>query len=61
MAIPGFAQVGYRFILDALPLLWLLLALAFRAGISRAAGAALIAGMVVNIWLCSVAWSELVA
>jgi hypothetical protein len=58
---PGFAQVGYRFILDALPLLWLLLALAFRQGISRAAGAALIAGMAVNIWLCSVAWSQVFA
>jgi hypothetical protein len=56
---PGFAQVGYRFILDALPLLWLLLALALRSGIPRAAGAALVAGIGVNVWLASVAWSEL--
>ena len=34
---PGFAQVGYRFIVDALPLLWVLLAIAFRDGLTRAA------------------------
>jgi hypothetical protein len=57
---PGFAQVGYRFILDALPLLWLLLALAFRTGTSRAATAALTTGIVVNVWLSAAAWSEVV-
>jgi hypothetical protein len=57
---PGFAQIGYRFILDALPLLWLLLALAFRSGMSRAAAAALVVGEVVNIWLCAVEWSGLI-
>jgi hypothetical protein len=57
---PGFAQVGYRFVLDALPLLWLLLALAFRDGMSRAASAALLAGIVANMWFAIVAWSGLV-
>jgi len=33
---PGFQQVGYRFILDALPVLWLMLGLAFRESMSRA-------------------------
>jgi hypothetical protein len=55
---PGFAQVGYRFILDALPLLWLLLGLAFRTGMSRAAAVALSAGVIVNVWLSVAAWSE---
>ena len=27
---PGFAQIGYRFIVDALPMLWILLAITFR-------------------------------
>ena len=45
---PGFAQVGYRFIVDALPLLWILLAIAFRDGLTRAAGAALAFGSFVD-------------
>ena len=53
---PGFAQVGYRFIVDALPLLWVLLAIAFRDGLTRAATAALAFGSAVTIWLCSVVW-----
>jgi hypothetical protein len=54
---PGFAQVGYRYILDALPLLWLLLGLALREGLPRPALAALLAGMLVNTWLCVVSWA----
>ena len=53
---PGFAQVGYRFIVDALPLLWILLAIAFRDGLTRAASVALAFGSFVTIWLCSVVW-----
>ena len=53
---PGFAQVGYRFIVDALPLLWVLLAIAFRDGLTRAASVALAVGSAVTIWLCSVVW-----
>ncbi len=53
---PGFAQVGYRFIVDALPLLWVLLAIVFRDGLTRAATAALAFGSAVTIWLCSVVW-----
>jgi Glycosyltransferase family 87 len=53
---PGFAQVGYRFIVDALPLLWILLAITFRDGLTRAAGVALAFGSFVTIWLCSVVW-----
>ncbi len=53
---PGFAQVGYRFIVDALPLLWILLAITFRDGLTRAASVALAAGSAVTIWLCGVVW-----
>jgi len=53
---PGFAQVGYRFIVDALPLLWILLAITFRDGLTRAASVALAFGSFVTIWLCSVVW-----
>jgi len=38
----GYAQFGYRFVVDALPLLWLVLARVFRAGVGRGA---LIAGL----------------
>jgi hypothetical protein len=55
---PGFSQVGYRFILDALPILWLMLGLAFRDGISRPAWVALGAGVVVNAWIGTVAWAD---
>jgi hypothetical protein len=55
------AGVGYRYILDALPLLWLLLGLSLRDGIPRPASAALIAGVVANVWLCAVHWSQLAA
>lgn len=57
---PGVAQIGYRFILDALPLLWLLLGLALRDGVPRAAGVALAAGVLANTWLCLTHWSGLV-
>ncbi len=56
---PGFSQIGYRYILDALPLLWLLLALAFRISIPRAAAAALAAGVLLNGWLAAVFWAGL--
>jgi hypothetical protein len=54
---PGFAQVGYRYILDALPLLWLLLGISLRDGLPRPAYAALVVGIVVNVWLCLVSWA----
>jgi hypothetical protein len=41
----GHAQFGYRFIVDALPLLWLVLALVFRCRLGRGAVAAGIAGI----------------
>jgi hypothetical protein len=41
----GYAQFGYRFIVDALPLLWLVLALVFRRGLGRGAVVAGIAGI----------------
>jgi hypothetical protein len=56
---PGFLQVGYRFIVDAMPILWLLLGLAFRHSMSRAARAALLFGFLVNIWLVAMFWAEL--
>jgi hypothetical protein len=57
---PGFAQIGYRFILDALPILWLMLGLAFRHSMPRAAAVALAAGALINIWLATVFWLKLV-
>ncbi len=57
---PGFAQVGYRFILDALPILWLMLGLAFRTSLPRAAAVALVAAIVVNAWIAAVFWLRLV-
>lgn len=54
---PGFAQVGYRYILDALPLLWLLLGLSLRDGLPRPALVALVAGTVVNVWMSVVSWA----
>ncbi|MEX1335999.1 MAG: hypothetical protein AB1Z66_11930 [Candidatus Limnocylindrales bacterium] len=57
---PGFAQIGYRFILDALPMLWLMLGIAFHRSMPRAAAVALGAGIVANVWLASVYWSGLV-
>ncbi len=45
---PGYAQFGYRFILDALPLLWLLLGLVVaRTGLTRWLTVALAAGCAV--------------
>jgi hypothetical protein len=45
---PGYAQFGYRFILDALPLLWLLLGLVVvRTGLTRWLTVALVAGCAV--------------
>jgi hypothetical protein len=56
---PGFAQLGYRFILDALPILWLLLGIAFRERMPRPARVALAAGFLANGWLVFVHWSDL--
>jgi hypothetical protein len=47
---PGWAQFGYRFILDALPILWLVVGLGLRAGIGRAALAAIGVGVAVNVY-----------
>lgn len=56
---PGFAQLGYRYLMDALPILWLMLGLAFRERLSRAALVAMIAGGAVMWWLCMSIWFEL--
>ena len=53
---PGFAQIGYRFIVDALPILWLMLGLAFRNGMGRLARAALLVAIPINIWLSTFGW-----
>ena len=55
---PGFAQFGYRFILDALPLLWMLLAIGFRDGISRSASVALLLGIPINAVFSAWYWIE---
>lgn len=53
---PGFAQLGYRYIVDALPVLWLMLGMAFRDRLTRAATVALVAGAAVMWWLCMGIW-----
>jgi hypothetical protein len=55
----GFAQFGYRFILDALPYLWIALALTMRERLGhpdRLARAALLAGVVVNAYGLIAIW-----
>jgi hypothetical protein len=48
---PGYAQFGYRFILDAFPFMWLLLALvAQRYGVTRRFLLAILAGIAVNFY-----------
>ncbi|MEO6579015.1 MAG: hypothetical protein ABIO99_08985 [Candidatus Limnocylindria bacterium] len=54
---PGFAQFGYRFILDVMPVMLLLLGLVFRDRISIPARAAILIGIVVNaygVWAVTV-------
>jgi hypothetical protein len=54
---PGFAQLGYRFILDVLPILLLMLGWVFRNGISVEARAAILIGIAVNaygVWAVTV-------
>ena len=41
----GYAQFGYRFVVDALPILWLVLATVFRPGLGRGAVVAGAAGI----------------
>jgi hypothetical protein len=48
---PGYAQFGYRFILDGLPFAWLLLGLVVaRRGLSRGMVAAVAAGAAINVY-----------
>jgi hypothetical protein len=48
---PGFAQFGYRFILDGMPFIWMLLALVVaRNGLTRGFVTAVVAGVVVNVY-----------
>ncbi len=55
--VPGFSQFGYRFILDALPILWLLLAERFRDGIPLGARVAILIGVAVNLYGLWAIWS----
>jgi hypothetical protein len=53
----GWAQFGYRRILDVAPILWLLLGWVFRNGMSVEAKAAIVLGIIVNaygIWAITV-------
>jgi len=53
----GFTQVGWRFILDVLPLAWFLLSVvAAERGLGRIAKAVITWGIAVNVYACSVAW-----
>jgi hypothetical protein len=54
---PGFAQLGYRFILDVLPIMLLMLGWVFRDEISVEARAAILIGIIVNaygVWAVTV-------
>lgn len=53
---PGFAQIGYRFLVDAMPLIWIVLAIALRDGLTRASAAAMVVGSAITIWMCGVVW-----
>jgi len=55
----GFTQFGYRFILDALPYLWVVLALTMQERLRRSdrlARAALLAGVAVNAYGLAAIW-----
>jgi len=53
----GFTHVGWRFNLDVMPLAWLLLSVvAVERGRGRFAKAAIIWGMAINVYACSVVW-----
>ncbi len=53
----GFAQVGWRFILDVLPLCWLLLGtVAAQRGLGRISKGLIAWGIVINVYICSLAW-----
>ncbi len=55
---PGFAQLGYRFILDVLPIMLLMLGWVFRDRISIEARIAIVLGILVNaygVWAVTVA------
>jgi hypothetical protein len=54
---PGFAQFGYRFLCDALPILWLLLAwVVVHRGLTLGLRVALVAGMAVNAYAIVAVW-----
>jgi hypothetical protein len=53
----GWAQFGYRRILDVAPIMWILLGWVFRKGMSVEAKAAIVLGIIVNaygIWAITV-------
>ena len=53
----GFTQVGWRFILDVMPLAWLLLSVvAADRGLGRIAKGLIIWGIAINVYACSVVW-----
>ena len=55
---PGFAQFGYRFICDVLPILWWLLAwVAVNRGLTLGMRAAIVAGIAVNIYALWTVWA----
>ncbi|OGO58951.1 MAG: hypothetical protein A2V85_00780 [Chloroflexi bacterium RBG_16_72_14] len=55
--VAGFAQFGYRFICDVLPVLWWLLAwVVVRHGLTLGLRVALVAGIVVNVYGLVAVW-----
>jgi hypothetical protein len=55
---PGFAQFGYRFILDGMPFIWMLLAMVVaRNGLTRGFVAAVAVGVFVNSYGLACIWA----
>ncbi len=55
--VPGFAQFGYRFLCDILPILWWLLAwVVVNRGLTLGLRVALLAGIVVNVCALVAVW-----
>jgi hypothetical protein len=52
----GYAQFGYRFIVDALPILWLVLATVLKPGVGRGAAIAGLAGIALFAYGAAAIW-----
>lgn len=56
----GFAQIGWRFILDVLPVAWLLLSVVVaERGLGRWGKALIVWGVGINVYACALAWLQM--